>query len=131
MTASRAETVIRELLEGTGIEINGSNPWDLQVHDDRLYERVLREVELGFGEAYMDGWWDCEAIDELITRILLADLPSKLKGNWRLMLHALQARLFNLQSRRRAFQIGERHYDLGNDTTTWAMTCIRPCWTNA
>jgi len=115
MTASRAETVIRELLEGTGIEINGSNPWDLQVHDDRLYERVLREVELGFGEAYMDGWWDCEAIDELITRILLADLPSKLKGNWRLMLHALQARLFNLQSRRRAFQIGERHYDLGND----------------
>ena len=115
MTASKAETVIRELLEGTGIEINGSNPWDLQVHDDRLYERVLREVELGFGEAYMDGWWDCEAIDELITRILLADLPSKLKGNWRLMLHALQARLFNLQSRRRAFQIGERHYDLGND----------------
>lgn len=115
MTASRAEAVIRELLEGTGIEINGSNPWDLQVHDNRLYERVLREVELGFGEAYMDGWWDCEAIDELITRILLADLPAKLKGNWRLMLHALQARFFNLQSKRRAFQIGEHHYDLGND----------------
>ncbi len=115
MASSRAEAVIRELLESTGVEINGSNPWDLQVHDDRLYERVLREVELGFGEAYMDGWWDCEAIDELIARILLADLPSKLKGNWRLMLHALQARFFNLQSRRRAFQIGERHYDLGND----------------
>ncbi len=113
--ASSAETVIRGILEGSDIEINGSNPWDLQVHDARLYDRVVREADLGFGEAYMDGWWDCEAIDQLIHRIFLIDAPSKLKGNWRLMWHALQSRLFNLQSRARAFEVGEHHYDLGND----------------
>jgi cyclopropane-fatty-acyl-phospholipid synthase len=115
MTASRSESVIRELLASTGIEIDGSNPWDLQVKDARFYDRVLREVELGFGEAYMDGWWECEAIDQLIARIFLADLPAQLRGNWKLALHALQSRLFNLQSRRRAFEVGEQHYDLGND----------------
>lgn len=113
--ASSAETVIRGILEGSDIEINGSNPWDLQVHDARLYDRVVREADLGFGEAYMDGWWDCEAIDQLIHRIFLIDAPRKLKGNWRLMWHALQSRLFNLQSRARAFEVGEHHYDLGND----------------
>jgi len=115
MMASSAETVIRGILEGSDIEINGSNPWDLQVHDARLYDRVVREADLGFGEAYMDGWWDCEAIDQLIHRIFLIDAPRKLKGNWRLMWHALQSRLLNLQSRARAFEVGEHHYDLGND----------------
>jgi len=115
MAVSRSETLIRELLETAEIEVNGANPWDLQVNDDKLYDRIVREVELGFGEAYMAGWWDCEAIDQLIARIFLADLASKLKGNWRLMLHALQTRLFNLQSKAKAFEVGEQHYDLGND----------------
>ena len=115
MAASRSEHVIRELLDSAGIEVNGSNPWDIQIHDARLYDRVLREVDLGLGEAYMDGWWDCEAIDQLVTRVFLADLPSKLKGNWKLLLHAAGARFLNLQSRARAFEVGEHHYDLGND----------------
>ena len=115
MATERSEAVIRDLLRTAGVEVNGPNPWDIQIHDNRLYDRVLREVELGFGEAYMDGWWDCEAIDQLVTRIFLADLPSQLKGNWRLALDALRSRLFNLQSRSRAFEVGEHHYDLGND----------------
>jgi cyclopropane-fatty-acyl-phospholipid synthase len=115
MAAARSEVVIRELLESAGIEVNGSNPWDPQIRDTRFYDRILREVELGFGEAYMDGWWDCDAIDQLVARVFLADLPSKLKGNWKLLLHALRARFLNLQSRARAFEVGEHHYDLGND----------------
>ena len=31
------------------------------------------------------------------------------------MLHILRARLFNLQASSRAYEVGERHYDLGND----------------
>jgi cyclopropane-fatty-acyl-phospholipid synthase len=102
------------LLERAGIEVNGSDPWDIHIHDSRTYDRVIREVQLGFGEAYMDGWWDCETIDEAVTRIFLADLPSELKGNWKIALHALKTRLFNLQSPSRAFEVGEHHYDLGN-----------------
>jgi cyclopropane-fatty-acyl-phospholipid synthase len=115
MTAQRSETVIRDFLAQAEVEINGSNPWDLHIHDPRFYDRVLREAELGLGESYMDGWWDCEAIDALIARILLADLISQVKGNWKLAFRVLRAQLFNLQSKRRAYQVGEHHYDIGND----------------
>jgi cyclopropane-fatty-acyl-phospholipid synthase len=113
--SKKSETVIRQLLELAEIEVNGSNPWDIQVHDPRFYDRVLKEVELGFGEAYMDGWWDCQAIDQLIDRIFRAKLDTKIRGNWKILLHVLRSRLFNLQSPARAFEIGEHHYDLGND----------------
>lgn len=115
MAAGRSEAVVRDLLAEAEIEVNGNHPWDIQVHDARFYDRVLRETELGFGESYMAGWWECEAIDQMIARIFLADLPSKVKGNWKIMLHMLRSRWFNLQSRARAFEVGEHHYDLDND----------------
>lgn len=97
------------------IEINGTQPWDLQVHNDNFYRRVLTHGSVGLGEAYMDAWWDCEALDQFFCRIVHADLEHKVRGNWKLLLKALAARIVNLQSRGRAFQVGERHYDLGND----------------
>ncbi len=115
MSASKSEALVRELLALAEIEVNGSHPWDIQVHDDRLYDRIVQKTEVGFGEAYMDGWWDAEAIDELITRVLLADLRSILKGDYTLAIKAFATRLFNLQSKARAFEVGEHHYDLGND----------------
>ena len=113
----KSEQVIRELLDLAEIQPNGPNPWDIHIHDRRFYERVLRDTSLGLGESYMDGWWDCERIDQMIHRILLARLDEKVK-NSRMLLLVLRARLFNRQSKARAFQIGERHYDLGNDLYT-------------
>ncbi|MBS1250529.1 MAG: Cyclopropane-fatty-acyl-phospholipid synthase [Chloroflexi bacterium] len=115
MTSKNSQTIIRELLEHAEIQVNGPHPWDIQIHDSRFYDRVLREVELGLGESYMDGWWDCEALDEFINRVLQARLDTKVKGNWKIMLHMLRAKLFNLQSPVKAYEIGEHHYDLGND----------------
>ncbi len=111
----KPEAMIRELLEPTGIEINGSHPYDIQVHDQRFYSRVLRDSSLGLGEAYMDGWWDCESIDSFIDRVLRARLDEKIKKNLRLAAQVFLAGLFNRQSRSRAYQVGEEHYDLGND----------------
>lgn len=115
MAVSTSERVIRQLLESADIEIDGNDPWDIQVRDPRFYGRVIREVELGFGESYMDGWWDCDALDEAVNRIFLADLPSQLQGNWKLAWHALKTRFFNLQTKRRSTEVAEQHYDLGND----------------
>jgi cyclopropane-fatty-acyl-phospholipid synthase len=110
-----AKNFISELLSEAGISIDGNNPWDVQVHDNRFYQRVLSEVELGLGESYMDGWWDCEALDESINKILQAKLDKKVKGNWKTALFVLKTRLLNRQKRSRAHQVGEQHYDLGND----------------
>lgn len=106
---------IREMIGYAGITVNGSNPWDIQVKDDRWYDRVWREKSLGLGESYMDGWWDCREPDEMICRLLRADLEGKVKGDLRCLIRLLPAILFNLQSRARARMIAERHYDLGND----------------
>ena len=38
----------------------------LQVHDVRMYGRLLGQGSLGLGEAYMEGWWDVEALDEFL-----------------------------------------------------------------
>ena len=110
-----AEGFVRSLLERAGIAVGGSAPHDLIVNDRRFYARVAREGSLGLGESYMDGWWDCSAIDQMLTRVHRARIPEAIRKNWKLAAAALRARLFNMQSPRRAFEVGERHYDIGND----------------
>ncbi len=109
-----AADLVRELFAGAGVTVGGSNPWDPQVHDERLYARVLRDGTLGVGEAYVEGWWDCPALDQMIDRILRARLDMVVRESWVLLSQAIRARLFNLQTAR-PFEVGERHYDIGND----------------
>jgi len=107
--------IAEEILSLAGVEINGNNPWDIQIHNNEFYRRVITEGELGLGETYMDGWWDAEKVDELICKILKARLDQKIKHKFSILIRLCKARLFNLQSKRRAFIIGKEHYDLGND----------------
>ena len=63
---SRQKQIVEELLSLVGVTLNGHNPWDIQVRDDRFFARVLSAKNLGLGESYMEGWWDCERLDELM-----------------------------------------------------------------
>src|SRR5436190_9485911 len=114
-SGERAERVVRELFESAGVGVEGRNPGDLLVKNKDFYSRLLREASIGLGESYMDGWWECEALDRFIERLLRAELKSKITGDWRLKLLTLTALLTNMQSRKRASQVAEKHYDLGND----------------
>ena len=102
------------LLSDAGIALNGNAPWDLQMHHPRLPERIFAHGSLGLGEAYMDGDWDAERLEELFARLLRARLDTRIRPA-ALLLHAFSARLLNRQTPRRAWQVGEQHYDLGND----------------
>lgn len=116
-TKSSAPALLVELISEAGIRFNGDNPWDIQVHDEDLYRRVMTKGSLGFGEAYMDGLWDCEQLDKMFTRLLCHDINDRIRG-WtkaRLLFDFIRYRFFNLQSSKRAFQVGEQHYDTGND----------------
>jgi cyclopropane-fatty-acyl-phospholipid synthase len=106
----KSEKIVCELLELANVELNGKNPWDIQVHNPNFFSRVLQEASLGLGESYMDGWWDCEALDQLIFRVLKANLDAKVKGNWKIALQVLKSRLLNLQTRSRALKVGETVY---------------------
>ncbi|WP_246230268.1 hypothetical protein [Mucilaginibacter humi] len=64
-----SKQIIANMLAAGGITINGGNPWDMQVHNEKLYDRILSDGSIGFGESYMEGWWDCENLDDLFFRI--------------------------------------------------------------
>ena len=115
MEISKYKSLVGMLFGLANIEINGSNPWDIKVHNERFYKRAVTEVELGLGESYMDGWWDVDKLDEMIYRIVRADLQNKVKHNYKVALQLAGFWLINMQTRRRAFIIGKRHYDLGNE----------------
>ena len=114
---SNPPKIIAELFGLADIQINGDRPHDIRVHDPRVFDAILSRWSLGLGESYMDGWWDCQRLDEMVARLLAADLNNQVTGLARLrtVSEVLRAKLLNLQSQARAFQVGEEHYDLGND----------------
>jgi cyclopropane-fatty-acyl-phospholipid synthase len=109
------EKFVRDILAKCGITVNGSNSWDIQVHDSRLYGRVLKEQNLGLGEAYMEGWWDCERIDQFIYRILRHRVDRWIKGNFWLTLSLFTGMVRNQQTRKKVCKLVNHHYDLDND----------------
>lgn len=106
---------VDKLLKDTEITINGGNKWDPQVHNPKFFSRVISQGSLGLGESYMDGWWECDKLDEFFYKVLKENLEKKVRANIPMLLTYLKARIINLQSRKRAFQVIERHYDIGND----------------
>ena len=116
--ASVLDTAPRQWVAGllgrADIQIDGDRPWDMQLHDHAALDRALSEGNLGLGEAYMAGAWDCERLDMFFDHLLRAHLDREIHPA-QLAWQALQVKLFNLQTRRRAWQVGKAHYDLGND----------------
>lgn len=108
------DAFFRDLLGKAGISIDGDRPWDLKVRDPRVYSRMLRDGTIGLGEAYMEGWLDCERVDLMAERAYRADLTRQIAFRVP-VIKALELRLNPFGSRSRSFEIGERHYDTGND----------------
>lgn len=107
--------IATELLDKAGIMINGPRPFDMRIkHPDTLM-RILQEGSLGLGESYMDGWWECDRLDVFFDKVLTAKLDQQLPSHLKDILRIARARLFNMQTRHRAWQVGKEHYDLGND----------------
>jgi cyclopropane-fatty-acyl-phospholipid synthase len=104
--------LVSSLLAEAGIAIGGPQPWDITVREERLFARALQERNLGLGEAYMDGWWECQRLDEFFYRVLKSRLEERVRGGWLHLLGYLPGTLLNLQSYSRSRIIAERHYNL-------------------
>ena len=61
---------ITELFQLADVAIGGDRPWDIHVHNDQFYRRMMAGGSLGLGESYMDGDWDCEALDQFFDRVI-------------------------------------------------------------
>ncbi len=115
MKGEKAKQVIKNILTPLDIRINGNRPWDIQINNPQFYQRVISGGSLALGESYMDGWWDCKALDEFFKRLLESRIDKKNKSlKPAILWEVFKARVMNLQSGARAFIIGRRHYDTGN-----------------
>lgn len=125
---NKLEHKAKEVLALAGVTIGGKHPYDIQVHDESVYRRTFGEGTLGFAETYMEGKWDAEDMSEMFSCLLGARLDRKL-FHLSTLWHVLKARALNLQNKSRAFEVAEKHYDLGNDLyeamlgPTLAYTC--------
>ena len=104
----------QKILTQAGVTLGGANPWDIQVYDDRFWKRVGLFGTLGFGEAYIDGWWDTPRLDQLICRLAALRVEQKVLNIPKLLCGAT-AKFKNLQSISRSKMVGLQHYDLDNE----------------
>jgi cyclopropane-fatty-acyl-phospholipid synthase len=114
LNQSRIHQYFQSLLSEVDIQVNGKRPWDMQLKAPKLPERIFANGNLALGESYMDGEWDVDHLDQFFYQILRHRLPDKVSPS-KLWTHILKTRLFNRQTYKKAWQVGEHHYDLGND----------------
>jgi cyclopropane-fatty-acyl-phospholipid synthase len=126
---------VADLLAPADVRINGGRPWDVTVHHERLFRRIVLDGTVGLGDAYVEGWWDCDALDQLFDRVLAAGVHRRIGFDRYNLAESLLQRVLNLQTLARARRNSDRHYDLGNDLflamldPTMAYTC--GYWNNA
>lgn len=108
------------LPDGRRFRADGKNPGpvaELMIHNPDIFSRLIREGDLGFCEAYLDGWWstpDLMAFMDLVH----ADNDDLYDGFPGMSLvRAFEKLRFWLQSnsKKQARKNISYHYDLGND----------------
>jgi cyclopropane-fatty-acyl-phospholipid synthase len=110
--------VLESVLGAADVRLGGDRPWDLQPQSTEaarsLVAAVLERGSLGLGNCYVEGLWECTALDQLFTRLLLAQGDCRLaRGSWlRSGASLLRERLLNLQSPERSTLVARRHYDI-------------------
>ena len=115
MSNNKVKNYVIGMLAKAGITVDGSNPWDIHIRNENVYDRVLMEGALGIGESYVDAWWESKALDQCFDKLFRAHLQKYIQEHWKIMWHGIRSRLFNMQRVSRAFKVGKKHYDVGND----------------
>lgn len=115
VSSRRARDKLAALFAEGDIRIDGDVPWSPKVHDERVYARILRGGMLGAGDAYVDGDWDCDALDELSARFNRLGLDQSLGTIRRGLASTLNRALVNRQRVRAAAANVRAHYDRGDD----------------
>ena len=111
----KAKRLLEKHLEQVDVRVGGSRPWDVTVHNDRFFLKIIRDGAFGSAESYMDHWWDCDRLDELAARVLRLDFLYGMNRGPRLASLLARVLLFNVQSGTGGQAVAKAHYDIGND----------------
>jgi len=109
------KSLVAQHLEQYGIGVDTGNPWDVKVRDERFFRRAALGRQLGFAESYMDGDWECDALDQFTDRLLLGLPSSDLHKRPHEWLEHLGSRIMSRWTRLNVSRRVAPHYNLGND----------------
>ena len=107
------------LPDGRVFRVSGGVPGPaarIDIRDPRLFARIAREGELGFCEAYLDGWWDSPDLQTFLDVLLTSTqwVNRSFPGARALRLWHQFNHWLNRNTRRQARRNIAAHYDLGN-----------------
>ncbi|MEZ5752190.1 MAG: cyclopropane-fatty-acyl-phospholipid synthase family protein [Paracoccaceae bacterium] len=108
------------LPDGRRFRAEGSRPGrhaEIRLHHPDAFARLVREGDLGFSEAYLEGWWDTPDLQALMD-LVFHDNPALLDDFTGAALVRAYERLrhwLRRNSREQARKNISYHYDLGND----------------
>lgn len=105
---------VEKIFKSAEITVNGHNAWDIKIHDERFFNRLLLQQSLGAGESYVAGWWDCDQLDELFFRISRYQIDNHFQSLWKNVVTQLKNSMFNQQNRQKSEEVAKVHYNLGN-----------------
>ncbi|MEO0387892.1 MAG: cyclopropane-fatty-acyl-phospholipid synthase family protein, partial [Pseudomonadota bacterium] len=94
----------------------------IQVRHAGLFGRILRDGDVGFAEAYMDGWWDTPDLQALLDVLLMSnsEVVRAMPGIGLVRLYERLRHRLRDNSRAQAEKNIQYHYDLGNEFyATW------------
>jgi cyclopropane-fatty-acyl-phospholipid synthase len=110
---TQVKSIVNSEFRKGGIGLEGENDWDIKVKSPDFYTRLAADPRLGLGEGFMEGLWDCPDLPELSYRCFVGGLyRNSMSWIHRLSNYLLHS-LFNLQTRDRSFEVGLKHYDMG------------------
>ena len=109
-----------ELPDGQRLDLGtpgSAAPISVRVNRWRFFRRVLAGADIGIGEAYMDGDWECSDLVALCRMFIADQRVLHARSAWSLpaaLLHGMQrwARRNSLRGSRRNIRA---HYDLSNE----------------
>ena len=108
------------LPDGRQFRAEGRNPGpvaELHLHNDDLFARLIREGDLGFCDAYLDGWWSTPDLQSFMDLVHSdnEDIYDGFPGMALLRNYEKLRFWMQRNNREQARRNISHHYDLGND----------------
>jgi len=106
--------------DGRVFRAEGAQPGpvaELRLHNDDVFARLVREGDLGFCEAYLDGWWSTPDLLTFLDFVMHDNdqLYDGFPGMFLVRGYERMRHYMNRNTRQQARRNIAHHYDLGND----------------
>jgi len=90
---------------------------EIRVHNPDVFARLIREGDLGFSDAYLEGWWSTPDLQVFMDAMHAGneELYSSFPGIVFIRAYERARNWLNSNSKRQAKKNISYHYDLGND----------------